>query len=222
MKGHLNVHVNATKVACIVISALVFIGFGAAPNKPANIRILPTDSSDFPAEISQKGQVVETVRFVDKAGEHIIAICELEQGQLYDQDYKSELFAAQYLITTDEIKREWKIWDFAQTPGSTVSYEEKTLQIEDVDGDGFAESSFFYIIASDGADPWTLKLMLHSKGKKLPIRGKIPLFAYDKQRYEKNIDDSFNAVNIKMKIYASERWEKHVNEKHGGFRRKGN
>jgi len=220
MREHLKKRGKKTKRTSILVYFFITAGLGfcVTSEQPEKIEILTSETFTYPAEITNKGQIVEAIGFKDKAGVHIVAIVELEQGQLYEENYKSEIFAAQYFVKGDSVIREWKIWDFAQLPGSTVSYEKGTLEVTDVDGDGLAESSFFYLIASDGTDPWTLKLMLHSKGKKLPIRGKVPLFANDKQRYEKRIDSSFNAVNEKLKLYAAKRWERHIDSQHGDFR----
>ena len=89
---------------------------------------------------------------------------------------------------------------------SKVSYIEHSLKIVDLDEDGTAEVLFLYEIAPRKLAPVTLKLMLHSKGKKLSIRGTVPRREEDKQKYQMQVDPLFSKYPERFLHYATQQW----------------
>lgn len=154
-----------------------------------------------------KGTLVEAVRWTDKSGDNLIVISEYQTGNILEPGYSSELFAAQWLITAQDAQEVWKIKDFNYVDGE-LDYTAQTLDVQDIDKDGVAESSFLYTIVS--SDKQTTKMMLHTRGTKLAIRGhwNIDIDADEPELDTITVDDLFKKYPRKFETYAQQRWKR--------------
>jgi len=163
----------------------------------------------LPKGVTIKGRIVESVSWEDKEGMHFLVISEYKQGAFMEPGWKSEIHAAMYLQSSDTLRRIWKIQDFAKD-GEEAKYMRNSLTVHDVDGDGLAETGFYYGIFRDGLDPDNLKYMLHTKGVKLAVRGLIPKDEEDFAKYDKAFDPAFNSCSGIFKDFASTEWDQFV------------
>lgn len=201
------------RILAIPVFAFSSITFGEG------LQLLKFDSLSA-KNLQHKGNLVEGRTYIDKAGKHTIIVCELKQGVYFEEGYRSELYAYSYLHSKDSLpKLEWQIKDFAGAIFGTIGYEKSSLNVFDLDKDGFAETSFFYTTVFEGADPWITKYMLHSKNQKYAIRGKIPVSVDDMERYEKNIDKTYNALPAFFKEYASKEWDRFMKDNFEVFKK---
>lgn len=161
---------------------------------------------EFPEDIIKPGELVDGATWLDKAGQHFIQVRQIVEGEFFMEGFNSELHVHHH-VTCDNSKFEevFHVKDFGGEIYKQVYYSESTLKVEDHDGDDFAETEFIYIIQPDGMDVSDIKLMMHSKGQKLPIRGK---FTYEEglQNIEKNFGEEFDEYP-ELKEYASSQWD---------------
>lgn len=179
---------------------------------PSKVELL-AKGTKFPDGVAFKGEFKEGAKWTDRNGEHYIIISQYTEGEFFSPSWKSEFYASEYLIKDGKATLAWDIKDFAQKHFQDVAYFPQTLVVEDVDNDGLMESCFFYNIDQDGLDPMNVKMMLHTKGEKLAIRGKLPKTEADfDERYEKNVDPAFAKHHNLLKDYANEKWDAFVAE----------
>lgn len=172
---------------------------------------------DVPESIRKNvGKILVSAEFNDNRGRNIVYVSRYKPYSYGTVDYEDTLYARQYLWNGHQWELKWKIRDFAPNPLSWLVFHEDTFKVLDVDGDGVAETEFIYNIGYEGEDPSDLKYMLHSRDKKLAIRGSLPppfLSRSDAlEIYVKNIDPSYNDVSISIKNHASETWDDFVND----------
>jgi hypothetical protein len=193
--------------------------FGAEIPYSKQIRIIDFNKEQLPKEIIVKGTISECVKFADAKGTHILVVTEYVNGEYMTPSYVSEIFAGDFLETDSKYHLLWKIWDSSNSVDATVGYEKGSLKIFDLDSNGIADSRFFYSIVKEGADPETLKYMMHLNTIKLAIRGEIPV-EDDPKQYQKNIDKAFEQIPLNIKKIASDDWDNFINTKFDILKRK--
>ncbi|MDN5199901.1 hypothetical protein QQ008_00970 [Fulvivirgaceae bacterium BMA10] len=164
----------------------------------------------IPNELNYSGVPIESIKWYDEDGLHYLIISKREVGDFFTPSWKSTIYASMYLKVRDSYKLIWRIKDFSLNPYTKVQYFNNSIKLNDIDGDGALETSFIYGIVPDGLDPIILKLMLHTKGEKLAIRGILPQNKEDADRYSRDVDIIFSDFPEKFKIYATDRWDKFV------------
>lgn len=121
--------------------------------------------------------------WVENGDTNIVVVMELQAGKPCDRGYVHRIFGYRFSKRDSQWKNLWTIRD--QASGcQDLQYFDSTLNVTDVDGNGFAETLFFYSLFSDGTDPQNLKMMFHFNGAKMPIRGRIPVTEEDALVYE--------------------------------------
>lgn len=158
-----------------------------------------------PDQIKYEGKIVDAKMWKDKSGEHYVFITEKKQGEYLTENWISKLSSYMYTKADGGFKMEWQAKDNVSI-SSEINYLGKSLTVKDINNDGEAEVWFFYSFNEDGADPMPLKMILHSKERKLAIRGVIPRSITDLSLYKKTIDAK--DLNKEIENYASKEWDK--------------
>jgi hypothetical protein len=178
------------------------------------INILKFDKNNLPSLIEYKGKILDGASWTDKNGDNILIITQTEVRTISADESEQYLYAYHYVNHEDGYTLLWSITDFVRSYCDVnCDYLPGTLEITDIDKDGIAESLFLYKL-DDRCDvsPIPIKLMMHSGGKKLVIRGSIGVDVGGGQRVEgeKHIDAAFKTSPPAFKDYASEKWDKFV------------
>lgn len=193
--------------ACIVINMPTL----SANDLASQIQIICKDSLCSKYDRLKTANTVKSIVWKDHNGFHFLGIDQIETGKITQAGFTSKLTAYSFLIGSDSIiKESWRIRDFAPNVATRISYLTNTLSISDIDSDGIAETCFLYCISGDCCDPWTVKLILHKNNEKLAIRGEVPLTEEDLDSYQKNFDPAFEKHQIRIRNYASEKWDEGV------------
>jgi hypothetical protein len=154
--------------------------------------------------------IVDKISWLDNVGEHEIIIIEKFSGQYFEPNWKSSIVVRKNSIWKGENSMSWEINDFSTSPSETVNYLPKTLKIFDQDGDGVMESSFLYLIGTDGLDNNKLKQMVHKNNVKLAIRGDIPKRLADIDEYKIRIDKVYSSQTKDLIIKSLEIWNVNI------------
>jgi hypothetical protein len=175
-------------------------------NEKSQFAVEKVTNANYPVFLpSPKGKIVDAIKWSDRSGTNILVISEFKKGTTLQKGFASELFASQFLLKGGTYDTIWKIKDF-NYKDSDIEYAPGTLKLLDIDNDGDAESLFFYTISS--VDHQITKLILHTKGQKLVIRGYYTIFDSGDEPREDSlvVDPAFNKVNSTFKKIAIEEW----------------
>lgn len=178
------------------------------------------EKNNLPSSIKYKGKIVEGASWTDKNGDNILIITQTDVRNINADEREQYLYAYHYVNYDDGYSQLWNITDFVKSYCDVdAKYYPGTLEIEDVDGDGIAETLFCYEL-DDRCDvsPLDVKLIMHKGDTKLVIRGTIGFDPYDghKTKGEKNFDNAFKNVSPSLKDYASEKWDEFVSNYKSG------
>lgn len=155
-------------------------------------------------------KLVDEISWKDKGGSHIIRIIEESSGQYFESNWKSTILIEKKTLKKNISQISWDIKDFSKTPSETVNYIPKTLEIFDIDNDGIMESSFTYIIGTDGLDSSKIKQMVHKNNIKFAIRGELPKRLSDIDKYKFKIDSAFSTQSLELMIFSLNTWNRVV------------
>lgn len=160
----------------------------------------------LPQGASYVGEIVEGRSWSDIVGTHFLVVTQKESGKFCEKGYRSELHGYEYIQMGIKVEAAWHIQDFGGNACSKVRLLPNTMDVTDADSDGIYETCFMYEIGHDCCDPLTVKLMLHSKGTKLAIRGKVSMVD-DPEEEVKEIDSAFEGKSSRLREYASKQWD---------------
>ena len=125
----------------------------------------------------------------------------------HEEKVSSDLHVYQYLVNGNNPVLEWDIQDFGGNLCDVVLVEE-SIQMLDLNSDGFKEVSFLYQQRCDGLDPYVTKQMVISKSKKYAVRGKLAV--EDGAQLEKNFDPAFDGASPAFRSFANMEWDEFV------------
>lgn len=191
--------------------ALILLLFSSAIHAQDNLVLNPSflfmdvGENELPTEVAFKGDFLASKSWKDKGGLNYFVVSEIH----HPREFKNELYVYQYVLSQGKTTLVWDIKDFP-TALCMARVIENSLEILDLDGDGYMETSFIYQFQCDGLDPTVTKLMLHSKGQKLAIRGNIPVSA-DMGTPKKNVDPAAAQFPKEFGNFASQEWDDFVN-----------
>jgi hypothetical protein len=175
---------------------------GTSAKEPISIRDYPVNSSSVPIDGSIKAGRI----WIEGRDTNIVVVTDILNGKPCDQGYSHRLFGYHFAKRDSQWKNLWTIRD--QASGcQDIQYFDSTLEISDVDGNGIAETLFFYSLFSDGTDPQNLKMMFHFNGAKMPIRGRIPVTEEDAAIYEMKMDPKLESAPTLARQYALTAWK---------------
>jgi len=138
------------------------------------------DSTQFPASIKYEGFVKNAVRWKDKLGDNIVITTEtgyhINKKFEHESENSSdaELFAYHYIISGNQAKQTWRIYDFiADCPVDIVaSFVKNTFQVTDLNNNGIAETWLMYKTTCHGdVSPCDMKIIMYEGNQKYAIRG---------------------------------------------------
>lgn len=93
-----------------------------------------------------------------------------------------------------------------------ASFIADSVEITDIDKNGYAEVSFMYrVFCSGGVDPQALKLIMYEKNRKYAIRGETLVTFPEQPAYggETKIDPSFKTAPQEFQEFALTQWQKY-------------
>ncbi|MGZ3754824.1 MAG: M949_RS01915 family surface polysaccharide biosynthesis protein [Mucilaginibacter sp.] len=196
-----------------------------AYNATAQIKVTVLDKSAIPSSIHYIGHIINSARYTDNEGEHIIITTETCEVQVKDEkgtpdgDFrKADLYAYDYKISGDKISLFWQIHDFTiECPVDLkASYLPDTFAITDLDKNGVAEVWLMYSTACRGdVSPANMKIIMHEGAKKYAMRGTNKVDVGNKHYMggEYTFDNAFNKSLGVFTQYALLLWKKNVMEK---------
>ncbi|HCR48794.1 MAG TPA: hypothetical protein PLL64_04545 [Rhodothermales bacterium] len=127
----------------------------------------------LPAGVQVSGKPVSVATWRDDAGEHVLVQSSREENG--KDDYRSAyLYGDHFIKSGVSYTQQWKIQDFVRDcpVDITLEYSADSPKVEDLDGDGIAETMLLYSQACKGdVSPNDLKLLLHKGQTKYGIRG---------------------------------------------------
>lgn len=205
--------VHAKRLLLISIAVLLFMNLACGQRTIAP-EIQTSDFKKKALPIKTQGNLLDARVWLENGDSNIILISNEEKGEQCEKNYINRLFAFRASKSSGSWKKRWEIKDFGPGPCYIAHYQEGTLHVFDIDGQGPSETVFFYTIAQDGAAPFTIKMMFHWNGTKSPIRGKIPLTPDDSDAYEYQLDSAFTKAPAGIKDFAETYWKQYIGLKY--------
>lgn len=144
------------------------------------LNVSKIDSTQFPAGIRYEGFIKNAVRWTDKSGDNIVVTTEtgiytspkFEHESEYGSD--AELFAYHYIVSNNEAKQTWKVYDFiSDCPVDIAAFFVKnSFEITDLNKNGIAEIWIMYKTVCHGdVSPSDMKIIMYEGKKKFAMRG---------------------------------------------------
>jgi hypothetical protein len=189
------------------------------------------DSTQFPSAVKYEGFIKNAVRYKDKSGDNIVITT--ETGTYKSQKFKhesedssdAELFAYHYIISNNEAKQTWKVYDFiSDCPVEIVaSFVKNTFKITDLNKNGIAEVWLMYKTVCHGdVSPLSMKIIMYEGNNKYAMRGEnrvmISTDEHDKKSYlggEFTLDENFKKAPKVFKDFAQNLWKQNIMETWG-------
>lgn len=169
------------------------------------VKVLHFYKEDVPEALEYEGELINGRKWKDNAGLNYILFTKAS----IDQDGSASSFfnAYHYVENGQEIKLVRRIQDFEQACefDVTVEFLPASLNISDLDENGFAEITFLYRkgCRSD-VSPLDLKLILLENGEKYAIRGTTIVAGLGGQE---KIDPSFHTASPAFLSFAEQHWK---------------
>jgi len=187
----------------LIAGLALFVGCHATPAKePISIRDYLANTSGLHIEGTIKAGRI----WIEGGDTNVVLVTETLNGKPCDRGYSHRLFGYHFAKHDAQWKNLWTIRD--QASGcQEIQYFDSTLEVSDVDGNGIAETLFFYSLFSDGTDPQNLKMMFHFNGVKMPIRGRIPVTEEDASFYEMKQDPKLETAPPLVRQFALTTWK---------------
>jgi hypothetical protein len=186
------------------------------------------DSTQFPKTIKYEGFIKNAVRWKDKLGDNIVITT--ETGIYTSKKFKheaedssdAELFAYHYIISNNEVKQTWKVYDYiSDCPVDIVaSFVKNTFKVTDLDNNGIAEVWLMYKTVCHGdVSPSNMKIIMYEGNNKYAMRGEnkvqVGSDENDKKSFiggEFKMDESFKKAPKTFKDYAESLWNDNLME----------
>jgi hypothetical protein len=188
----------------------------------AQIKVIPLPKKDIPATIHFVGHIINSVRYTDNRGDHIILTTETGIVQTKDSAgsgfSKADLYAYHYDIKDNKQIPNWQLNDFVKDCPVEIaaSYISNTFAITDLNNDGVAEVWLMYKTVCRGdVSPANMKIIMHEGMKKYAVRGTNKVKLSDKEFYggAYTLDETFKSGPKVFRQYALQLWNKSLMEK---------
>ena len=224
-------------IAILLLTIVFFLGCKKEENtvtlkeaaineKPFVLKIQKIDSTQFPGSIKYEGFIKNAVRWKDNLGDNIVITTETgyhinkKFKHEFDNSADAELFAYHYIVSGNETKQIWKVYDFiADCPVDLdVSFIKNTFQITDLNHNGVAETWLMYKTACQGGvDPSNVKIIMYEGNQKFAMRGenKVQVGTDDngKKQFmggEYKFDENFKKAPQVFKDFAQKLWNENA------------
>jgi hypothetical protein len=177
--------------------------------------------ANLPKGIELPGKYKHALQWEDKEGKHVLITCESGIGinskfKHENEGRDAELWAIHYLLK-DKPQQTWKIYDYVRDCPVDLhaTFLPNTLQVTDIDKDGFTEVWIMYKTVCHGdVSPSDLKLIMMEAGNKHTMRGTTRI-KLDKKKYlggEYKADKAYESLSKEMKNFGVQLWTKNYNE----------
>jgi hypothetical protein len=187
--------------------------------EPKEVQTASLNPKSIPIEVV--GEVVQAFIWLEHGDSNLVVISDEESGDQCQPAYVNRLHGIRASKRAGGWTKQWEIKDFGQGPCYKPHFQKSSFHVFDVDGKGAFETLFFYSIAQDGAAPYTLKMMFHWNGTKLPIRGTIPLVPEDSSAYQYQLDLGFGKAPRPIAEFAEAFWKGYISAKYPSLVRSG-
>jgi hypothetical protein len=139
-------------------------------------RLMTEKETQLPPSYEKKGTIQLIKGFEDKNGKNFLVLSLSEEKQGDEEDMRSQVLLAEHLVESSNgtLKTIRKFQDFVKDCmfDISLSFNEATVSVTDLDNNGFGEATFGYLVdcVSD-VSPNNAKLILTENGEKFIIRG---------------------------------------------------
>ena len=196
--------------------------------KPYVLNVEKIDSTQFPKPIKYEGFVKNAVRWKDKQGDNIAFTTEtgyhFNKKFVHDSEYSTdaELFAYHYIISGNEAKPNWKIYDYISDCPVDIaaSFVKNAFSVTDLDHNGIAEIWVMYKTACHGdVSPLNMKIIMYEGKNKYAMRGENKVQIGTLENGEKEfiggefkLDENFKNGPKVFKEFAEKLWSDNLIE----------
>ncbi|MEP6928357.1 MAG: hypothetical protein ABI850_00030 [Flavobacterium sp.] len=198
--------------------------------KNLSFKVNKIDTTNLPAALKYEGNIKNAVRWQDNAGDNIVITT--ETGHYINPKFKhenedssdAELFAYHYIISGDEVKQTWKVYDYiSDCPVEIAAYFVKnTFNVTDLNKNGIAEIWLMYKTTCHGdVSPLQMKVIMYEGKEKYAMRGENKVLLETSEGKEKFIggefkfDANFEKAPKIFKEFALNLWNKNIMQKWG-------
>ncbi|MCB0705381.1 MAG: hypothetical protein KDC34_08735 [Saprospiraceae bacterium] len=166
----------------------------------ANPNALAVAENELPRGIRFHGAFTNAVKWKESNGLHYVIVSEV----LDPEADKNAMFVCHWLHQGRSTILLWSIRDFAKS-GGRVQFDDRSLQLLDIDADQQLETCFFYSIREQDPTQNQLKLMLHDGAEKLALRGNLT-------PGNANFDPAFDNKPDLFRHFADFQWQRYLKE----------
>ena len=186
-------------------------------NSFAQLVVTKLDKAHLPKGIHYKGQLINALRWTDKAGNHVVITTETgEFPSKEGEDFRSMRLAAQhFLLTSDSLRQTWQMQDgVTDCPVDMMAtFTKNTFQVTDLNKDGLGEVWLMYKTVCHGdVSPVTMKIIMYQGAQKFAMRGRnrVKVSATESEGGEYQFDPAFQAGPKEFRMFALALWQKNV------------
>lgn len=178
----------------------------------------------IPKNIEYTGNILQGVRFTDKAGDNIIVFTKTDKTQTKNPDDDSYtdqgLYAYHYLVLGDSVKQTWRVYDYVKECQFDIflSFLDKAFAVTDLNQDGKAEVWMMYKVSCQSdVSPTPIKIIMYEDNKKYAMRGRsrVKVSATEYEGGEYAFDEAFKNAPAAFKQYAEKLWKAYKEERWG-------
>ncbi|RZJ51930.1 MAG: hypothetical protein EOO44_13370 [Flavobacterium sp.] len=196
--------------------------------EPFTLTVNKIDSTQFPASIKYEGFIKNAVRWKDKQGDNIVITTETgyhinkKFKHEFDDSSDAELFAYHYIISNNEAKQNWKVYDYiSDCPVDlTASFVKNTFEVTDLNNNGIAEVWLMYKTVCHGdVSPSNMKIIMYEGKNKYAIRGEnkvqVGTLENGEPQYlggQFKLDENFKKAPKVFKEFALKLWNDNLIE----------
>jgi len=196
---------------------------------PFVLNVEKIDSTQFPKSIKYEGFIKNAVRWKDKLGDNIVITTETgyhinkKFEHETDDGSDAELFAYHFIVSKNEVKQTWKVYDFiSDCPVDIVaSFVKNTFQVTDLNHNGIAETWLMYKTTCHGdVSPCDMKIIMYEGQLKYAMRGESKVEVGILDNGEKQylggsfkFDENFIKGPKVFKEFAQKLWNENLIEK---------
>ncbi len=178
------------------------------------------NENQLPKEITYNGKMKESIRFIDKLGEHLVITT--ETGIFVNEKFKhenegcdAELFAYHFDIKGNFYTQTWKVYDFISDCPVDIAAEfvPNTLQVTDLNQNGIAETWMVYKTVCHGdVSPCNMKVIMYEGSQKYAMRGEDKIVLSETEVYggEYSFDNAFKNACDEFREFALNLWNNNV------------
>lgn len=186
----------------------------------AEIRVTEVHTDDLPKDIKYEGSFLNAWSWADDLGDHLLITTEtgIHLSPKFDHENEgldAEIFAYHFIITNDNSKQTWKIYDYIRDcpVDIEVAFVTNSTKITDLNEDGVTEIWLMYKTACRGdVSPSDMKLIMYEGANKYAMRGQNKVQLSDNEYYggDFTFDRAFKQSPKVFKHFAKAMWEKNI------------